>query len=80
MTRVIVAMAVVFALLPGIAVLLTSLTASRSLAFPPQGLSLRWYQALFSSPDFLSAIGTSVTLAAASALTSFEVFRKVSIN
>jgi putative spermidine/putrescine transport system permease protein len=67
-TRVIVVIAVVFALLPGIAVLLTSFTASRSLAFPPQGLSLRWYEALFSSPDFLSAIATSVTLAALSAL------------
>src|SRR5439155_15743705 len=38
--------AVVVLVAPTVIVLLTSLTASASLRFPPDGLSFRWYRAL----------------------------------
>jgi putative spermidine/putrescine transport system permease protein len=41
------ALALLIIIGPVAIVLLTSLTESRSIKFPPQGLSLRWYEALF---------------------------------
>jgi putative spermidine/putrescine transport system permease protein len=64
MTRVLVAAAVLFAAMPGVIVVLASLTAGQSLAFPPQGLSLRWYETIFADADFRDALVTSLTLAA----------------
>src|ERR1035437_9516854 len=68
MTRALVALAVVFATLPGVIVLLASLTAGQSLAFPPQGLSLRWYATIFADPEFPDALVTSLVLATATSL------------
>lgn len=63
MTRIIAYMAALFALTPGLIVLLASLTAGNSLAFPPQGLSLKWFGVLFAGPEFLRALATSAILA-----------------
>lgn len=43
------ALALLILIGPVIIVLLTSLTDSRSIRFPPQGLSFRWYEQLFDS-------------------------------
>ena len=55
--------AIVFLIAPSVIVILTSLTASASLRFPPAGLSLRWYAALLNSDQMLAAAWTSLIVA-----------------
>ena len=47
-----------------------SIGASKTIAFPPQEFSLHWYQMLFTDPDWLKAIGTSLLVACLAALIS----------
>ena len=47
--------AIVFLIAPTIIVLITSLTASESLKFPPPGFSLRWYYALLDADQMQRA-------------------------
>ncbi|MCW5770931.1 MAG: ABC transporter permease [Rhodospirillaceae bacterium] len=68
-----VAAVYVFLLAPILLIVLLSLNAGEFLAFPPQGLSLRWYGALFANEPFMRAIGTSLWVAAAAALVSTAV-------
>lgn len=49
--------------LPAIIVVISSFTAGESLRFPPQGLSLKWYQAALASEPFMGALWTSTRLA-----------------
>jgi putative spermidine/putrescine transport system permease protein len=55
-----------FLVLPILIVVPMSFSASSSLAFPPVGLSLRWYDSFFKNEAWLDALGTSVLLAAIS--------------
>jgi putative spermidine/putrescine transport system permease protein len=57
------AVAIVVLIGPSLIVLLTSLTASQSLRFPPAGLSLRWYRALLDADQMQHAAWTSVVVA-----------------
>ncbi len=57
------AVAIVFLVGPSVIVILTSLTASQSLKFPPDGLSLRWYQALLHADQMQQAAWTSLIVA-----------------
>jgi putative spermidine/putrescine transport system permease protein len=57
------AVAIVFLVAPSLIVILTSLTASQSLKFPPQGLSLRWYVALLKADQMQHAAWTSLVVA-----------------
>lgn len=59
-----------FLLTPIVLIVLMSLNAGEFLAFPPQGLSLRWYGALFTNEAFLRAIRTSLTVALVATLAS----------
>src|SRR6267154_6523560 len=59
----ITAVAIVFLVGPSLIVILTSLTASQSLRFPPRGLSLRWYVALLSADQMQRAAWTSLVVA-----------------
>jgi len=52
-----------FLLLPTLAVIPISLNPSSFLVFPTDGLSLRWYRALFDSPAWLNALRNSLTVA-----------------
>lgn len=52
-----------FLVLPIAIVVPMSFTASTFLAFPPDGLSLRWYQAYLSSPEWMAATRTSLLVA-----------------
>ncbi len=45
-----------------------SLNAEQALRFPPPEMSLRWYGALFSTPDWLVPLRNSLVIAAVSAL------------
>jgi putative spermidine/putrescine transport system permease protein len=55
--------AMVFLIAPTIIVLITSLTASESLKFPPAGLSLRWYYALLDADQMQRAAWNSLIIA-----------------
>ncbi len=64
-TGVLAAIGLVLLVAPSLVVVATSFTAGYSLAFPPQGLSLRWYSALlFDSPEIAAAFRLSLELAA----------------
>jgi len=55
--------AMVFLVAPTLIVLLTSLTASESLRFPPPGLSFRWYYALIDADQMQRAAWNSLVIA-----------------
>jgi len=55
--------AMVFLIAPTVIVLITSLTASESLKFPPTGLSLRWYTALLDADQMQRAAWNSLVIA-----------------
>lgn len=57
------AFAMVFLVAPTIIVLITSLTPSESLKFPPPGLSLRWYYALLDADQMQRAAWNSLIIA-----------------
>lgn len=63
--RVFIGAVYAFLLLPIVVIVLMSLNAGEFLTFPPQGLSLRWFGALFANEGFMRAMGTSLALAAA---------------
>src|SRR4051794_21156918 len=65
------AFAIVVLLAPTVVVLITSLTDSPSLKFPPTGYSLQWYAALWDdSPEVVSAAVLSFKVAAIATATS----------
>jgi putative spermidine/putrescine transport system permease protein len=49
--------------LPAVIIVAASFTAGDALRFPPEGLSLRWYEAALSSDPFMNSLWTSVKLA-----------------
>ena len=57
-----------FLLLPVVVVVLASFSSTAYLTIPPEGLTLRWFAEVFDNPGYLSAIGLSLELAAASTL------------
>ena len=57
-------------LAPAVVVAAVSFSSGEFLAFPPPGLSLRWYAALLGNPEILSALATSAILAALVAMLS----------
>jgi len=61
---VIIVALVVLLCLPTVIVIATSFTAGEIVAFPPQGLSLRWYRALANQPEMIAALGRSLVVAA----------------
>ena len=52
-----------FLLLPTLAVIPLSLNPSAFLVFPTEALSLRWYEALFASSDWMRALRNSLSVA-----------------
>ena len=67
---VLAGIAMVFLVAPSLIVILTSFTASQSLKFPPDGLSLRWYAALASADQMQRAAWNSLIVALATTLIS----------
>src|SRR5215470_17493616 len=57
------AVAIVFLVGPTVIMLLTSFTASQSLKFPPDDLSLRWYVALLDADQMQAAAWNSLVVA-----------------
>lgn len=73
----------VFLLAPIVVVLMSSLTATDYIVFPPKGLTLRWYVELVNHPEFMQsfmlsvfvALGTSLISTAIGTLTSIAIVR-----
>ena len=63
---VLAVLVILFLVTPVLIVVPMSFSASSSLRFPPEGLSLRWYAQAFGDPRWVAAIGTSLSVAAAS--------------
>ncbi len=57
-------------LLPILVVVAGSFTAGDTIAFPPQGFSLRWYREFLSDPDFVASAWVSLRVAVSVALIS----------
>lgn len=71
-----------FLLLPLIVTVFTSFGASRIIHFPPRGWTLGWYWKVFQDPDWIRALGKSLTVgmltAIVSTLTALSLARAVS--
>jgi putative spermidine/putrescine transport system permease protein len=72
-TRLFMAAIVVFVAAPLAIVAGVSLNSERLLAFPPRGLSLRWYLEMFLQADWQNAIGNSLLVAVLSALIAVSI-------
>lgn len=71
-----------FLLFPLIVTVFTSFGASRIIHFPPRGWTLEWYWKIFQDPDWMRALGKSLTVgiltAMLSTLTALSLARSVS--
>ena len=65
-----VAVALVYLVLPTFVVLPLSFSAQEYLSFPPQGVSLKWYQRLLSNPTWVDATVNSLLIGIPTALLS----------
>lgn len=63
-----VGLVLAFLMLPVVVVVLASFSSTSYLTVPPQGLTLRWYQRVLQSSDYLHAIVISLTLATTATL------------
>ena len=63
--RLIALAALAYLVLPLVVIIGTSLTETSYLAFPPQGLTLKWFAVVFEDPSYVSAFVTSTLLALA---------------
>ncbi len=55
---------ILYLLIPVIVVIGLSFSSANYLQFPPRGLSLRWFQTFFQSPEWVGAAGRSFVVAA----------------
>jgi putative spermidine/putrescine transport system permease protein len=72
--------AVIFLIAPTLIVLITSLTSSASLKFPPPGFSLRWYYALLDADQMRRAAWNSLVVAIWTTLISVVLGTAASIG
>jgi putative spermidine/putrescine transport system permease protein len=66
--RIVAGLILGFLLLPVAVVILAAFSSTAYLTIPPEGLTLRWFAEVFNNPGYLSTIGLSLELAAASTL------------
>jgi putative spermidine/putrescine transport system permease protein len=71
--RAFFALVLAYLLLPIVVITGVSLNEGRVLFFPPRGLSLRWYQQFFTSPEWLGPTVNSLTVAAFASLIAISV-------
>ncbi len=62
-----------FVVSPLIVVIPTSLTSANFLSFPPEGISLKWYEKILDRPEFIDAFWYSLELAVLSAVAATVV-------
>jgi putative spermidine/putrescine transport system permease protein len=63
-----VALVYAFLLAPIVVVVLASLTKTDYVVFPPQGLTLTWYAAIFAHPEFVGSLVLSLVVASGTAI------------
>ena len=68
--RIVALGALAYLVLPLVVIMGASLTQTSYLAFPPQGLTLKWFIVLFDDPSYMSAFVTSTLLALVATLVS----------
>jgi len=61
-TRISIFLLLIFLILPIFVVILLSLGPDRNVSFPPSGISLKWYVALFSENEWLNALAISLQI------------------
>lgn len=66
--RIATVLVLLFLLAPMLAVILMSFSATELLAFPPRGLSLRWYAEFLADPRWVLATANSLVVAGATTL------------
>jgi putative spermidine/putrescine transport system permease protein len=71
--RLVVLALLLFMTLPTVVVVVASFNSTAILSFPPQGLSLRWYENALTYPQFQKAAVNSVIVTAASAALALPV-------
>ncbi|MBI1734425.1 MAG: ABC transporter permease [Candidatus Rokubacteria bacterium] len=71
--RLVVLALLLFMTLPTVVVIVASFNPTAILSFPPQGLSLRWYENALTYPQFRKAAVNSVLVTAASAALALPV-------
>jgi putative spermidine/putrescine transport system permease protein len=71
--RALVAALLAFMTLPSLIVLVASFNPTEIMAFPPAGLSLRWYANALSYPQFQRAAVNSLVVTAASAVVALPI-------
>jgi putative spermidine/putrescine transport system permease protein len=59
--------------IPALVVVVTSLSPSELLEFPPTGLSLRWYERALAYPDFQNAFANGLIVAAMASATALAI-------
>lgn len=60
---VMTALVACFLILPIVIIIPMAFSSSSYLQFPPPGFSLQWFEAFFTSPRWMRALGTSLTVA-----------------
>lgn len=65
---VVVSLILFFLILPTLLIIPMSLSTTSHLQFPPEGLTLNWYEAFFSDADWLAATWFSLRIAVATSL------------
>ncbi|MBU8732149.1 MULTISPECIES: ABC transporter permease [Cytobacillus] len=63
----------IFLLAPILVVLLSSLTTTEYIVFPPEGLTLRWYTELIEHPEFMQSFTLSIIVAFGTAIISTAI-------
>ena len=71
--RLVVLALLLFMTLPTVVVIVASFNPTAILSFPPQGLSLRWYENALTYPQFRKAAVNSVMVTAASAALALPI-------
>lgn len=66
--RIFVALVYAFLLAPIVVVVLASLTKTDYVTFPPRGITLAWYAAIFAHPEFVSSLVLSLIVGAGTAI------------
>jgi len=61
--RAVAWLTIVFLIVPLIVIALVSFSSAQYLSFPPPGFSLRWYERLFSSPQWIDSLWVSIQVA-----------------
>ncbi len=77
--RVLCALILVFLMLPTLLILPVSFSPSSELAFPPHGVSLRWYRLFLSDPGWMDATLFSLGIAALTTICSAVIGTMASV-